>query len=133
MTRPRGVTIAAALVGALGVLSIVFGVLALAAVALGGSDPSIDAETARRVAVIGVAFLVLGAGQAFVAWALWTLKRWAWWLTIVLQGISVLEALAAMAFTDVTNVDAAVFTSLAFSVVVIGYFLTRGVRTAFGR
>ena len=133
MTRPRGVTIAAALVGALGVLSILFGGLALAAVALGGTDATVDAETARGVAVIGVAFLALGTAQAFVAWALWNLKRWAWWLTIVLQGISVLEALAAMAFTEVTNVDAAVFTSLAFSVVVIGYFMTKGVRTAFGR
>jgi uncharacterized membrane protein (DUF2068 family) len=133
MTRPRGVTIAAALVGALGALSIPFGALAVAAVALGGSDPSIDAEAARRVAVIGVAFLVLGTGQVFVAWALWNLKRWAWWLTIVLQCISVLEALGAMAFTEVTNVDAAVFTSLAFSLVIIGYFMTKGVRTAFGR
>jgi uncharacterized membrane protein (DUF2068 family) len=133
MKRPRGVTIAAALVGALGGLSILFGALAVAAVALGGSDPSIDAEAARGVAVIGVAFLVLGAGQVFVAWALWRLKRWAWWLTIVLQGISVLEALGAMAFTQVTSVDTAVFTSLAFSLVIIGYFMTKGVRTAFGR
>jgi uncharacterized membrane protein (DUF2068 family) len=133
MKRPRGVTIAAALVGALGGLSILFGALAVAAVALGGSDPSMDAEAARGVAVIGVAFLVLGAGQVFVAWALWRLKRWAWWLTIVLQGISVLEALGAMAFTQVTSVDTAVFTSLAFSLVIIGYFMTKGVRTAFGR
>ena len=133
MTRPRGVTIAAALVAALGVLSILFGALAVAAVALGGTDPSIDAEAARLVAVIGATYLVLGAGQVFVAWALWNLKRWAWWLTIVLQGISVLEALGAMAFTEVTNVDVAVFTSLAFSVVIIGYFMTKGVRTAFGR
>jgi hypothetical protein len=38
-----------------------------------------------------------------------------------------------MAFTEVPSVDVAVFTSLAFSLVVIGYFLTRGVRAAFGR
>ncbi len=133
MKRPRGVTIAAALVGALGGVSILFGALAVAAVALVGSDPSIGAEAARRVAVIGIASLILGAGQVFVAWALWNLKRWAWWLTIVLQGISVLEALGAMAFTEVTSVDTAVFTSLAFSVVILGYFMTKGVRTAFGR
>jgi hypothetical protein len=133
MRRPRGVAIAAALVAALGVLSVLFGALAVAAVALGGTEATVDAETARGVAVIGVAFLVLGTGQVFVAWALWNLKRWAWWLTIVLQGISVLEALGAMAFTQVTSVDTAVFTSLAFSLVIIGYFMTKGVRTAFGR
>jgi uncharacterized membrane protein (DUF2068 family) len=133
MRRPRGVTIAAALVGALGGLSILFGALAVAAVALGPADPSMDAEAAREVAAIGIIYVVFGTAQLLVAWALWNLRRWAWWLTIVLQGVNVVQALGAMAFTEVTNVDVAVFTSLAFSLAIIGYFLTKGVRTAFGR
>ncbi|MCU0504363.1 MAG: hypothetical protein MUE82_01105 [Chloroflexi bacterium] len=133
MRRPRGIAIVALLLGLLGTLAVVFGALALAAYALGGTDPGIDAESASGVAVIGATYLVIGVAQVFVAWALWSLKRWAWWLTIILQGISVLQAVAAMAFTEVTSVDTAAFTSLAFSLVVLGYFLTKGVRTAFGR
>jgi uncharacterized membrane protein (DUF2068 family) len=133
MRRPRGITLAAVLVGALGALGILFGALALAAAAVGEPGTGVDAEATSVVAAIGIAYLVIGVAQVLVAWALWSLKRWAWWLTIVLQGISILQALGAMAFTEVTQVDVAVFVSLAFSVGIVGYFLTKGVRTAFGR
>src|SRR5512137_2611613 len=124
MKRPRGITVVAVLLGLLGLLGIVIGLLAVAAYALGNGDPAADPIAMREVLVVGIATLLVGTGQLVVAWALWTLRRWAWWLTIVMQGISIAEALAAMAFTEVTNVDAAVFTSLAFSVVIAGYFLT---------
>ena len=107
-----------------------------------GSRPAASPSPAPRsgipgdqvaiVETIGVAYLLIGAAQVFVAWALWHLKKWAWWLTIVLQGLSVLQALAAMAFTDIRNVDLAILPGLVVSLVILGYFLTKGVRGAFG-
>ena len=133
MRRPRGITVVAVLLGLLGTLAILFGALAVVLFAIGDGKPEVDQEQLRELVVVGVAYGVLGIAQLVVAWALWALKRWAWWLTIVLQGYSVVQAVAAMAFTEVTSVDTAVFSSLAFSLAVLGYFLTKGVRTAFGR
>ena len=132
MNRPRGITIVAVILAVLGVLSVLFGALFAVAAIAGNGQAGIEADQVTLVEAVGIVYLVIGAAQVFVAWALWRLKKWAWWLTVVLQGISVLQALAAMAFTDVKSIDVAILPGLVISVGILGYFLTRGVRHTFG-
>lgn len=132
MKRPRGITIVAVILAVLGIFSVLFGGLAFVAAIAGSGQAAIEADQVTLVEAVGITYLAIGLAQVFVAWALWRLKKWAWLLTVVLQGISVLQALAAMAFTDVKNIDLAILPGLIVSVVILGYFLTKGVRGAFG-
>lgn len=132
MRRPRGITIVAVILALLGTFAVLFGVLAVVAIVAGGQPTDVDPKLTRVAEIVGVVYLVIGLGQWVVAWAMWHLKKWAWWLTVILQGISVLQALAAMAFTEVTSVDAAAFGGLILSAGILAYFLTTGVRSAFG-
>jgi hypothetical protein len=132
MNRPRGITIVAVVLAALGVLSVLFGALFAILAIAGNGQAGITADQVTLVEAVGIVYLVIGLAQVFVAWALWGLKRWAWWLTVILQAVSVLQALGAMAFTDVRSIDLAILPGLVVSLVILGYFLTKGVRRSFG-
>ncbi len=85
MGRPLGITIVAVVLAILGIASIGFGLLAMGVFTLSG----FDANAVENAKALGAAGIVVGVAQLVVAWALWTLKGWAWLLTVVLQGINV--------------------------------------------
>jgi hypothetical protein len=130
--RPRGITIVAVILAVLGIFSVLFGALFVILAITGNGQAGIEADQVLLVEGVGITYLVIGLAQLCVAWALWRLKRAAWWLTVILQGISVLQALAAMAFTDVRSIDLAMLPGLIVSLAILGYFLTKGVRAGFG-
>jgi uncharacterized membrane protein (DUF2068 family) len=108
-TRPLGVTIIAILVAIGGVLEIIGGLLLL------------------FVPFLGLITLILGVLALILAWGLWTLQPWAFWATIVLEGISAIENLI-----NVLRGSGSSVVGLIIAVAIIAYMLyDRNVRAAF--
>ncbi len=108
--RPLGVTIIAILV-AIGAVFEIIGGLALLAV----------------FAPIGIFALIVGVISLFVAWGLWTLKPWAFWLVVIVEVIHLVQAIFSVARGQGVGIG-----DIIFPVVILLYlFLDRNVRAAF--
>ena len=88
-SRPLGVTIIAVLLIIAGILELVGGGLAIAVVlALGHTiaqhgHGATGAVVDAAGGVLGGISIVIGILTLIFAWGLWTLKSWAFWLTVV--------------------------------------------------
>ena len=111
-SRPLGITIIAIIVAIYGVLSIIAGIGLLSA---GATVP-------------GVIALVLGVLQLILAWGLWTLHPWAFWATVILEVLALLNGI--FAFTQ-GNTSAGIVAIVIALVVLIYLFADRNVRAAF--
>ena len=108
--RPLGVTIIAILV-AMGAIFEIIGGLALLAL----------------LPPVGIVALIVGVISLFVAWGLWTLKPWAFWLVVIVEVIHLVQAVFALARGQAVGIG-----DVAFPVVILLYlFLDRNVRAAF--
>jgi uncharacterized membrane protein (DUF2068 family) len=135
-SRPLGVTIIAVLLIIAGILELVLGGLALAAVlALGHTIAQHGHGVTGAVVdtaggVLGGISVVIGIVTLIFAWGLWTLKSWAFWLTIALEVFSLLRHLFEF-FRPHPFVPGIVL-GMIIPVVVLVYFLAdREVRAAF--
>jgi hypothetical protein len=129
MGRPLGITIAAIIVFLLGVGSIAVGLLGVGVFKISG----VDATTVANASALGMTAIIIGAVQIFLAWALWTLKGWAWLLTVILQGINVVVGIATIVMHGMSSMGSAAIGSLVVSAIILAYFMTGGVRAAFHR
>ena len=108
--RPLGVTIIAVLV-AIGAIFEIIGGLALLAI----------------FAPVGIFALIVGVISLFVAWGLWTLKPWAFWLVVIVEVIHLVQAVLSVARGQGVGIG-----DIIFPVVILLYlFLDRNVRAAF--
>ncbi len=123
--RPLGVSIIAIILlilGILGVLGTILGFIALASV-----HSTVLSAGGTVLLVIG---LIIAIAEIFLFWGLWTLKPWAFWATVVIEAISVIESLYSLLVLH--NSLASVLLSLIIPVIVLIYlFADRNVRTAF--
>lgn len=114
-SRPLGITIIAIIMGIQGILGIISGIMLLA-----GSGGGLFAA--------GIITLVLGVLYLILAWGLWTLQTWAFWATVVLEVIALLDGIFALGqsgfFSGIVNVVLAI-------VILIYLFADRNVRAAF--
>ena len=108
--RPLGVTIIAILVALGAVLQIIFALTAL------GSTPGF----AIFSLIIGVLYLGL-------AWGLWTLRPWAFWSTVVVSAIGLVEAI----FGLIGGQGNSVISLIIFVVIFVYLLMDRNVRAAF--
>ena len=84
--RPLLVTIIALLLAVEGAVWFVLGVLAFIGVMTNGKIDVLGAATdVTSLDVLAVTWLVSAVAALFFAWALWTLKRWAFWATLLIQ------------------------------------------------
>src|SRR5437868_5247622 len=96
-SRPLGVTIIAVLLIIVAVFELLAGGLALAAALAAGHAISIHGHTTTATvvdvigSVLGSISLIIGVITLIFAWGLWTLKRWAFWLVVILEAISLLR------------------------------------------
>lgn len=91
--RPVGVSIIAVLVGIEAVILLFLAIISLFLVVLPGWTASTGGGPtgARIVAlVVGLLFLLFGAVSFFLAYGLWTLKRWAFLWVVIVEGASVI-------------------------------------------
>jgi hypothetical protein len=125
-SRPVGVTIIAVLLGIQGALEVIYGMLVLI------SAPgfvSIYGNTAIVVRVSPWAFLISGVLALILAYGLWTLRSWAFWITVILEVINLIGG-AIQLFT--TYYPWAVLLSMIVPAVILIYFLAdSNVRQAF--
>ena len=108
--RPLGVTIIAILV-AIGAIFEIIGGLALLAI----------------FAPVGIFALIIGVVSLFVAWGLWTLKPWAFWLVVIVEVIHLVQAILSLGRGQSVGIG-----DVIFPIVILLYlFLDRNVRAAF--
>jgi uncharacterized membrane protein (DUF2068 family) len=110
--RPLGISIIAVILAIQGILGIIGGILLLAG----------------RVPTLGIITLILGVLYLVLAWGLWSLKPWAFWGTVILEVLTLINGI----FGLVTGRATTGILSLIFAVVVLVYmFADRNVRVAF--
>ncbi|HZS77265.1 MAG TPA: hypothetical protein VFA41_11685 [Ktedonobacteraceae bacterium] len=112
--RPLGITIIAVILAIQGILGIIAGIMLLSAGA--------------GVGTLGVITLILGVLYLVLAYGLWTLKTWAYWGTIILEILALLNGILGLGMHSFAT---GIF-SLIFAIVVLIYmFADRNVRAAF--
>jgi uncharacterized membrane protein (DUF2068 family) len=82
--RPLGITIIAILVFIQAVIEIIFGIFVFVGSTL--ASPAVGL-------LLGWIPLAIGVISFIVAWGLWTLKPWAYWVTLILEIISIISNL----------------------------------------
>lgn len=134
--RPLGVTIIAVLLIIGGILGLVLGILALVAAFSASHAIIVHGHTtiAHIVDTIGVVLggssIVLGLLTLLFAWGLWTLKRWAFWLTVIFEAITLLRYALELVQPHASLVS--IITPMIIPVVILIYFLADShVRRAF--
>ena len=75
-------------------------------------------------------FLVVGLVSLLFAWGLWTLKRWAFWATVIIEIISLINSVLAFTQPHANFWSAAV--GMIIPIVILVYFFAdANVRAAF--
>lgn len=136
--RPIGVTILAVLTGLGGLLLALIGISAFFTgplveqlllepdvVELLGQVPPETIDLFPKV--LGGIFLVMALVNGAIALGLWALQAWAWYLTLVLQGLGIMGNLGGLLLLNPVSLA-----SIAFSGFYIYYFLQKPVQSAFG-
>ena len=75
------------------------------------------------LALVGLALILFAALDFILAWGVWTLHRWAWWLTMIAAVLSILGSLATLVSGNLTSIPSVVINS-----VIIILLLTTNVR-----
>ena len=90
--RPLLISIMAFLLAVEGVIWFMLGFLAFLAVITKGSFNVYGVSAAAdSVDIISVTGLVSGVLYLFFAWAIWTLKRWAYWATLIVEFLNIIS------------------------------------------
>lgn len=85
--RPVGITVISVVLAVSGVLTIITGILGLFSLSNASSAVQTSVLTGSIIALIG------GILNLLLAWGLWTLKRWAFWATVIIEVLNVLVGL----------------------------------------
>ena len=78
-SRPLGITIIAVIMAIFGIVGIISGIMLMSV-----------------SSAVGTITLVLGILELILAWGLWSLQRWAYWTTVVLEILIVLNGVFAL-------------------------------------
>ncbi len=128
--RPLGITIISILLIIEGVVELIGAFAAFSLAAVVRHHGVIGSALGVAGIVIGVIALALAIATLVLAWGLWTLKRWAYWATIFIQVLIIVERILSLLRTHATA--GMVVASLIIPVIVLIYlFVDRAVRNAF--
>ena len=137
--RPLGVSILAILEGLQGIGFLIISLLSLVALIVAANSLGttiINGYTITGTDVSSVSgilagiFLVMGLLALLFTYGLWTLKRWAFWATVIIQIVSLANSL--IEFTQPGANVALIVGSMIIPVVILLYFLIdSNVRAAF--
>lgn len=109
-SRPLGITIIAVIMAILGIIKIIGGIVLLAI-----------------VPALGIISIILGVLEFILAWGLWHLRTWAYWATVLLEALVVIQGVFGIARgTSVSIIDVVIAVIL-----LIYLFADSNVRTAF--
>jgi FtsH-binding integral membrane protein len=133
--RPRRISILAILEGLQGIV-LLLGLLTVIVVASSSGTMTIEgypifrADASIGSALLAGMFLVVGLLSLLFAWGLWRLRRWAYWATVILQVISLVNSV--IAFTQAPARVAFIVIGMINPVLLLFYLLVNPrVRAAF--
>jgi uncharacterized membrane protein (DUF2068 family) len=110
-TRPLGITVIAIIVAIYGILAVLGGITLLGV-----------------SATAGVFTLILAVMELVLAWGLWNLRSWAFWATVVVEVLSLVNSIYALALGNSFDAFISILIALA---VLIYLFADPNVRAAF--
>ncbi len=134
--RPIGVTIMAVLLGIEGLLELIGGIIII--VAANSLSRTVISHghriTAHFVSAVGIGIggvgVVIGIITLIFVFGLWTLRRWAFWAVVIIEGLSVL--LGILALVRQTGTTGGIIAGMIIPVIILIYFLLdANVRRAF--
>jgi uncharacterized membrane protein (DUF2068 family) len=106
--RPLGVTIIAIITAIAGIYEIIIGLLTL-------------------IILIGIVPLILGILELILAWGLWNLRRWAFWATVVIAALNLINDIIDTTRNGVSHIIGIVL----WVIVLLYMLLDPNVRAAF--
>ncbi len=134
--RPLGVTIISVVLAIEGIFELIVGAALIIGIFALGHTVNVHGHTTTGAVidvaggVLGGISLVIGLLTLIFAIGLWMLKRWAFWLTIIIEIISVIRH--ALGFVQPNHNTVTIIIGLILPVVILLYFLfDRDVRAAF--
>jgi hypothetical protein len=134
--RPLGVSIISVILAIQGIFELLLGIFAILAIfaaghALGTSGHGTAGTVVDALGgTLGGIALIVGILTLIFAIGLWTLKRWAFWLTVIIEFVTLVRH--ALEFAHPTTSTTNIILGMVIPVVVLLYFLVDGnVRAAF--
>jgi hypothetical protein len=128
--RPLGVTILVALLAAQCLYLLIVALFAFLAVLGGGKTTVFGYSTSAAVAGSMVAaYVFTGIFVLYFIWGLWTMRRWAFWATVILQGLNLLAGIPLL--LQPQAIVGPVVANMIFAAIILIYFFTPSVRAAF--
>jgi hypothetical protein len=134
--RPLGVSIISIILAIQGIFELLLGIFAILAIFAAGHAISGSGHTTTGTVVdvlggtLGGIALVVGLLTLIFAIGLWMLKRWAFWLTVIIEFVSLVRH--AVEFAHPTTSTVNIVLGMIIPVVVLLYFLVdANVRNAF--
>ena len=126
--RPGAVTLVAVLVTIQGAFRLLVAFFFLLGALLGGWALTTSSVVVGIIA--GVLIAIIALLTLFFAWGLWTLKRWAYWATVILMGLDLLSSIFGLTqpITGIWTIWGGVIIP---AVVLIYFLVSSGVRKAF--
>ncbi len=125
--RPIGVTIIAVLLAIESFVEIALGILAIGGILALGHVAAQHGHTGTRTAIdiVGIVLggipLAIGIITLIFVIGLWTLKRWAFWLTIIVEVITLIRH--ALEFTQPNASVVQIVLGMIIPVIILLYFL----------
>lgn len=108
-------------------LLVVGGALATVFTSLEEVPDWVAALTGGLPAAIGLVLLLLALLEFVLAWGIWQLHTWAWWVTMIKAVLSILLPLLTLLSGNLSSLP-----TLLFNGIIIGLLLTLEVRQALG-
>ena len=111
-----------------GIFRLLVGFFFLLGALLGGWELTTSSVVVGFIA--GVLVAIIGLLTLFFAWGLWTLKRWAYWATVILMVLDLLSSVFSLTqpITGIWTIWGGVIIP---AVVLIYFLVSSGVRKAF--
>jgi hypothetical protein len=121
---PRWIGLVAAAVALASVVWVALGMLLLVGLLAEGGDAG--------AWLVTLVFLGLGGAGFVTAWGLWRRRRWAWMVTLVLEGITVVQALLTAADRGPGGVVTLGVAPVVVAFLIFAYLTRPNVSAAFG-
>ena len=134
--RPTGVTIMVVLLGIEGLFELLGGILLIVAansisrtIISHGHKISAHVLDAAGIGLGGVS-IVIGIITLLFVFGLWTLRRWAFWAVIIIEGLSLIRSIIELV-QHTGNVVGVVIGMIIPAIIIIYFLLDANVRRAF--